>query len=108
MTIIKPEPADISDLDDHVGVILTGLRAIGRYMGVSPMTIRRWREKFRGSTDPRLCFPLLWLPTGKGWGFVYKAHTGMIANWIQRWSILDAKERELRPKQPRPRRKKLQ
>lgn len=54
------------DFLDRIGIILTGLREIGRYMGVSAMTILRWHERYRGSTDPRLCFPLIFTPTGIG------------------------------------------
>jgi hypothetical protein len=96
------DPAE-ADVLDRIGVILTGLRAIGRYMGVSAMTILRWHECYRGRTEAWLCFPLMMFPTGKGWGLTYKAHTGLIADWMQRWSDIDA-----RAKRPRKSRKMLQ
>ena len=92
---------------DRIGVILTGLREIGRYMGVSGMTILRWHERYRGRTEAWLCFPLMMFPTGKGCGLTYKAHTGLIADWMQRWSDIDAKERQSR-KRPRKTTKVLQ
>jgi hypothetical protein len=96
------------DFLDRVGIILTGLRRIGAYMGVSAMTILRWHECYRGKREPRLCFPLLWTPTGKGLGWTYKTHTALIAEWIQRWSEIDSKERQNRPRYRRRREKPLQ
>ena len=101
------DPAQ-ADVLDRIGVILTGLREIGRYMGVSGMTILRWHERYRGRTEAWLCFPLMMFPTGKGFGLIYKAHTGLIAEWMQRWSDIDSKERQSRAKRPRKTRKMLQ
>jgi len=107
-TKLEPIP-DLSEADflHRVGITLTGTREIARYMGVSAMTILRWHERYRGRTDPWLCFPLLFTPTGKGRGWTYKAHTGLIAEWMQRWSEIDSKERQTRVKRPR-RKKALQ
>jgi len=105
---IKPEDDNETSLSqeflNRIGIVLTGLRAIGKYMGVSAMTILRWHERYRGRTEAWLCFPLIFTPTGKGWGWTYKAHTGLIAEWMQRWSDIDSKERQARAK----RRKVLQ
>jgi hypothetical protein len=94
------------DFLDRIGII-AGLREIGRYMGVSGMTILRWHECYRGRTEAWLCFPLMMFPTGKGWGWTYKAHTALIAEWMQRWSYIDTRERQSRAKRPRKTRKVL-
>jgi hypothetical protein len=101
------DPADAHYLD-RVGIILTGTREIGRYMGVSAMTILRWHERFRGTTDPRLCFPMLWTPTGKGRGGTFRTHTALIAEWMRRWSEIDTRGRLTRAKRPRKREETLQ
>ena len=105
---IKPEDdnetSPSQEFLNRIGIVLTGLRAIGKYMGVSAMTILRWHERYRGRTEAWLCFPLIFTPTGKGWGWTYKAHTGLIAEWMQRWSDIDTQERQTMAK----RRKVLQ
>jgi len=78
--------------------ILRGLRGIGRYMSRSPMTILRWHER---DTDPKLCFPLVPLPTGKGRGFVWISDTFLCSQWIQGMSELSATERVARLRWPR-------
>ena len=101
------DPADAHYLD-RVGIVLTGTREIARYMGVSAMTIWRWHERFRGTTDPRLCFPMLWTPTGKGRGGTFRIHTALIAEWMRRWCEIDARGRLTRAKRPRKREETLQ
>src|SRR4029434_9282706 len=101
------DPADAHYLD-RVGIILTRTRAIARYMRVSAMTIWRWHERFRGTTDPRLCFPMLWTPTGKARGGTLRTHTTLIDEWMRRWSEVAHRGRLTRAKRPRGRDETLQ
>src|SRR4029434_236485 len=101
------DPGD-AHCPDRVGSVMTGTREIARYMGVSAMTILRWHERFRGTTDPRLCFPMLWTPTGKGRGGTFRTHTALIAEWMRRWSEIDARDRLTRAKRLRKREETLQ
>ena len=82
-----------ADFLTRVGVPLRGLREIGEYMNVTGMTILRWHKCFRGSKNPRLCFPLMMVPSGKGWGWHYQSHTALIADWVRRWAGIDAQRR---------------
>ena len=78
-----------------------GLRAIAKRMGwKSPMTPLRHHEKY---DDPKLCFPLVMFPTGKGLGFVWVTDDALIELWMQRMSEKSAHERVTRPKLPRRR-----
>ena len=95
---------DSNSVNRLVGTI-QGLRAIGRYMGVSPMAILRWHHRFRGNKEPWLCFPLMLIPSGKGWGWRYHTHTALIESWMAIWCEIDAKLS--RPKTRSPRERKL-
>jgi len=78
-----------------------GLRQIAARMGwKSPMTPLRHHEKY---DDPKLCFPMMMLPTGVGWGFVWATSDAQIELWMQRHSELSANERISRLKWPRKR-----
>src|SRR5262249_11865352 len=78
--------------------ILTGGKAIGAYMGVTPATITRWRKRFRGRTQIRLCFPAFYVPTGVGAGRRLMTNTALITQWMERWVELDGIEiRRRRP-----------
>ena len=78
-----------------------GLRQIAKRMAwKSPMTPLRHHEKY---DDPKLCFPMMMLPTGKGLGFVWITSDAQIELWMQRWSLLSANERIARLKRPRKR-----
>jgi Homeodomain-like domain len=88
---------------DRVAIVLHGAKAIAEYMGVSPATISRWRTRFRGQEEVRLCFPAIVLPTGKGWAFRMIAHTGLIKEWMERWAEIDcamAQEKAKRRRRP--------
>ena len=94
-----------SEFLTRVGIPLRGLRKIGEYMNVSAMTILRWHKCFRGNREPRLCFPLMMAPSGKGWGWSYQSHTALIADWVRRWSEIDAQGHPSRPRRaykPKP------
>jgi hypothetical protein len=92
METTREQEQAIEDLLNLPGIVITGLKTIGKFMGVSPSAISRWRVCFWGRTDPLLCFPLMMFPTGKGLAFTYKTHTSMIAAWMLRWSIIDKAE----------------
>src|SRR6516225_2545116 len=78
------------DFLGRIGIILKGGKEIGDYVGVSAGTISKWRTRFRGREEFRLCFPAMLLPTGKGWGFQMMAHTALIKEWVERWAEIDA------------------
>lgn len=82
----------------RVGIVLHGIKAIAEYMGVSAATISRWRTRFRGREEIRLCFPAILIPTGKGWGFRMISHTGLIQDWMERWAAIDAAEAQKKAK----------
>jgi hypothetical protein len=77
------------DFLGRIGIVLHGTKAIAEYMGRSPGTISKWRTRYRGREEYRLCFPAMLTPTGKGWGFRMIAHTGSIQKWIERWAEID-------------------
>jgi hypothetical protein len=91
---------------DRPGYVIWGARNIAEYMKVSPGTISRWRKRFRGRTDILLCFPAVNMPTGTGRGWELMTHTGLILDWMQRWSEIDGKA--LRQKPTWRRRRKAQ
>jgi len=103
---IKPEDdRKASTSQEFVDRVLHGTKAIAEYMGVSPATISRWRTRFRGREEIRLCFPAILMPTGKGWGFRMMTHTVLIKEWMERWWQIDcaaaqgkAKWRRIPPK----------
>ena len=69
-------------------MLIIGLRAIGRYMKLSPPTILRLHKKYN---DPSLCFPLIPRPTGRGWGIEYITDTDLILIWLDRLAQANAK-----------------
>src|SRR6266850_14754 len=77
---------------DRVGIVLRGAKQIAAYMGVSPATIVRWRRRFRGREECRLCFPAFLVPTGRGHGLQLWSHTALIKEWMDRWSQIDCAE----------------
>ena len=77
---------------DRVGIVLRGAKEIAAYMRVSPATIVRWRRRFRGREEIRLCFPAFLVPTGRGHGFQLWSHTASIKEWMDRWSQIDCAE----------------
>ena len=101
------DPAD-ADLFDRVGIVLKGAKGIAAYMGVSPATIVRWRRRFRGREEYRLCFPAFLMPTGRGHGLQLWSHTASIKDWMDRWSQIDCAEaqREARWRRRTPRMKR--
>jgi hypothetical protein len=87
---IKPKnDNETSTSKDFVDRILHGTKAIADYMGVSPASVSRWRTRYRGREEIRLCFPAMLMPTGKGWGFRMIAHTVLIKEWMERWWQID-------------------
>jgi len=62
--------------------VLRGAKQIAAYVGRSPATIVRWRRRFRGREEVRLCFPAFLVPTGKGYGFQLWSHTASIREWM--------------------------
>jgi len=93
------EPQKTNDPKTATGhYVLSGAKAIGVYMGVSPATISRWRKRFRGRTEIRLCFPAFNVPTGVGRGWRLMTNTELITQWMERWVELDGVEiRRRRP-----------
>src|SRR5215471_8891903 len=91
---LTEEEQAIRDLLNLPGFVITGLKAIGKFMNVSTSTISRWGFRFRGRTDTLLCFPLIMFPTGKGLAWTYKTNTSLIAAWMLRWAMIDARERQ--------------
>src|SRR5262249_18582241 len=91
---LTEEEQAIRDLLNLPGFVITGLKAIGKFMNVSTSTISRWGVRFRGRTETLLCFPLIMFPTGKGLAWTYKTNTSLIAAWMLRWAIIDARERQ--------------
>jgi hypothetical protein len=89
---------------DCPGYVIWGARNIAAYMKVSPGTISRWRKRFRGRTEIKLCFPAVNLPTGVGRGWELMTHTGLILDWMQRWSEIDGKALRQKPTWRRRRR----
>src|SRR5262249_54608509 len=89
---LTEEEQAIRDLLNLPGFVITGLKTIGEFMGVSASAISRWRVCFRGRTDTLLCFPLIMFPTGKGLAWTYKTNTSLIAAWMLRWHIIDKAE----------------
>src|SRR5215467_5751707 len=77
---------------DRVGIVLRGAKEIAAYMGASPATIVRWRRRFRGREEIRLCFPAFLVPTGRGHGLQLWSHTASIKEWMDRWSQIDCAE----------------
>ncbi len=69
--------------------VIRGTRNIAAFMGVSPTTILRWRKRFRGSTEVKLCFPAMEIPNGIGWSWSVWTHTALILEWMQRWCEID-------------------
>jgi hypothetical protein len=93
---------------DRIGLVIHGTKAIAQYMGMSPATIVRWRTRFRGREEFRLCFPAMLVPTGKGWGFRMIAHTALIKDWVERWAAIDAaKTQEKNRWRRRPKMKRI-
>ena len=76
-------------------MILQGLRAIGRHLGVSPNTILIWHREF---DDPYYCFPLVPRSTGIGAGIRYLVTSELINIWLLRLSEKDVREYRLRVK----------
>src|SRR5262249_23954526 len=72
--------------------VLRGAKQIAAYVGRSPATIVRWRRRFRGREEVRLCFPAFLVPTGKGYGFQLWSHTASIREWMDRWAQIDCVE----------------
>ena len=91
---LTEEEQAIRDLLNLPGFVITGLKAIGKFMGVSPSAISRWGVRFRGRTETLLCFPLIMFLTGKGLAWTYKTNTSLIAAWMLRWAMIDARERQ--------------
>ena len=91
---LTEEEQAIRDLLNLPGFVITGLKAIGKFMNVSTSTISRWGVRFRGRTETLLCFPLIMFPTGKGLAWTYKTNTSLIAAWMLRWAMIDARERQ--------------
>jgi len=85
------------DNEDDDGVI-RGVRAIAKYMGVSPTTITRWRRRFKGQTDVKLCFPAMEVPTGRGWSWSVLTHITLIEQWMERWCEIDGQAFQNRDK----------
>jgi hypothetical protein len=81
-----------ADLFDRIGIVLRGAKEIAAYMRVSPATIVRWRRRFRGREEYRLCFPAFLVPTGRGYGLQLWSHTALIKDWMDRWSQIDCVE----------------
>jgi hypothetical protein len=77
---------------DRVGIVLRGAKQIAAYVGVSPATIVRWRRRFRGSEEIRLCFPAFLVPTGRGYGLQLWSNSALIKEWMSRWSQIDCAE----------------
>jgi hypothetical protein len=77
---------------DRIGIVLRGAKQIGGYMGVSAATVVRWRRRFRGREEWRLCFPAFLVPTGRGHGFQLCSNTALIREWMERWSQIDCAE----------------
>jgi hypothetical protein len=77
---------------DRVGIVLRGAKQIAAYMGVSPATIVRWRRRFRGREEIRLCFPAFLVPTGRGYDLQLWSHTALIKEWMERWCQIDCAE----------------
>jgi hypothetical protein len=73
----------------EVALVIKGVRNIAKVMGKRPETIMRWRKQFRGSQDPRLCFPAMLVHTGHGNRWDLITTTTLIDTWIQRWSAID-------------------
>ena len=80
--------------------LLKGLRAIGKYMGVAPVTILRWHRSYE---DLSFSFPLFPRFTGIGSGFQYMTHTGLILLWMERLSRRSAIEQKSNLRRPRKR-----
>jgi hypothetical protein len=74
---------------DRVGIVLRGAKQIAAYIGVSPATIVRWRRRFRGREEIRLCFPAFLVPTGRGHCLQLWSHSALIKDWMERWSQID-------------------
>jgi len=79
-------------------MVLKGLRAIGRHLGVSPNTILIWHREF---DDPYYCFPLVPRSTGIGAGIRYLVTSELINIWLWRLSEKDVREYRLRVKHVR-------
>ena len=63
-------------------MIIVGLRAISKRMGVTPSTIVRWHKL---PSDPNLCFPLIVKHTGIGsHGIAYLTDTDLILSWLDK------------------------
>lgn len=86
------------DFLGRIGIVLHGTKAIAEYMERSPGTISKWRTRYRGREEYRLCFPAMLMPTGKGWGFRMVAHTALIKEWIDRWGEIDCAEAQAKAK----------
>jgi hypothetical protein len=89
------------DFLGRIGIVLHGTKAIAEYMGFSPASISRWRTRYRGREEFRLCFPAILMPTGKGWGFRMIAHTALIKEWLERWQEIDCAEAQEKAKSRR-------
>jgi hypothetical protein len=86
------------DFLGRIGIVLHGTKAIAEYMGRSPGTISKWRTRYRGREEYRLCFPAMLMPTGKGWGFRMVAHTALIKEWMERWWQIDTANAQAKAK----------
>src|SRR5262245_43306165 len=72
--------------------VLRGAKQIAAYVGRSPATIVRWRRRFRGREEYRLCFPAFLMPTGRGCGLQLWSHSAWIREWMERWQQIDCAE----------------
>jgi len=81
-------------------MFLEGLRAIGKYMNVAPVTVLRWHRSFG---DVSYAFPLIPRFTGVGAGFKYVTHTELILLWMERLSRRSAIEQKSNLRRPRKR-----
>ena len=80
--------------------LLEGLRAIGKYLNVAPVTVLRWHRSYE---DVSYAFPLIPRFTGVGAGFKYVTHTGLILLWMERLSRRSAIEQKSNLRRPRKR-----
>src|SRR5215510_873723 len=89
--------------------VLRGAKQIAAYVGRSPATIVRWRRRFRGREEVRLCFPAFLVPTGKGYGLQLWSNTAWIREWMERWQQIDCVEAQekVRWRRRSPRMKRL-
>jgi len=104
----------MADKEQNVGMtqeerVLRGAKEIAAHMGVSPATIVRWRRRFRGREEVRLCFPAFLMATGRGYGLRLCSNTALIRQWMERWQQIDCVEAQEKARWRRrtPRMKRL-